>query len=59
MVKQAVSKQYACRSILQGKHPLRLPWSSAGLVPLIAAVLIAFSPLPAGAENPYYNNMID
>lgn len=59
MVKQALSKQYACRSILQGKHPLRLPWNSAGFIPLITAALIAFSPLPAGAENPYYNNMID
>ena len=50
MVKQAVPNQYPCRSILQGERPLRVPRSIVSLVPLVAAALISFSSLPAGAE---------
>ena len=58
MVKQAVSNQYPCRSILQGKRPLRVPRSIVSLVPLVAAALISFLSLPAGAEIPY-DEMVD
>ena len=50
MVKQAVSNRYPCRSILQGGRPLRVPRGIVSLVPLVAAALISFSSLPAGAE---------
>ena len=58
MVKQAASNQYPCRSILQGKRPLRVPGGIVGLVPFMVAALISFSSLPAGAQIPY-NEMID
>ena len=58
MVKQAVSNQYPCRSILQGKHPLRALRGIVSLVPLMAAALISFPSLPAGAEIPY-DEMVD
>ena len=50
MVKQAVPNRYPCRSILQGGRPLRVPRGIVSLVPLVAAALISFSSLPAGAE---------
>ncbi len=58
MVKQAASNQYPCRSILQGKRPLRVPRDIVSLVPFMVAALISFSSLPAGAQIPY-NEMID
>ena len=58
MEKQAVPNQYPRRSILQDKRPLRVLRGIVSLVPLVAAALISFSSLPAGAEIPY-DEMVD
>ena len=58
MVKQAISNQYPCRSILHGERLLRLPRGIVSLVPLVAAALISFSSLPASAGIPY-DEMVD